>query len=127
MKPPAAAMAFARRRRLRTYSTPYQATSTSLRWKQVKNFCEEYRLQPSLQIALVCKAVQIQIRRKQRPVGLPSKLVSFRISRNTKRNKFRVLRNKLVVSRNFAMKRNKQFRMFLYFLNETKQSVSHVS
>jgi hypothetical protein len=32
-----------------------------------------------------------------------------------------------VVSRNFAMRRNKQFRMFRYFLNETKQSVSHVS
>jgi hypothetical protein len=60
-------------------------------------------------------------------IGFPAKLVSFRISRNTKRNKFRVSRNKLVVSRNFAMKRNKLFRMFRYFLNETKQPISHVS
>jgi hypothetical protein len=60
-------------------------------------------------------------------VGFPAKLVSFCISRNTKRNKFRVSQNKLVVSRNFALKRNKQFRMFRYFLNETKQPVSHVS
>jgi hypothetical protein len=60
-------------------------------------------------------------------LGFPAKLVSFRISRNMKRNKFRVSRNKLVVSRNFALKRNKQFRMFRYFLNETKQSISHVS
>jgi hypothetical protein len=59
-------------------------------------------------------------------LGFPAKLFSFRISRNTKLNKFRVSRNKLVVSRNFALKLNKQFRMFRYFLNETKQSVSHV-
>jgi hypothetical protein len=59
-------------------------------------------------------------------LGFPAKLVSFRISRNTKRNKFCVSRNKLAVSRNFALNRNKQFRMFRSFLNETKQPVSHV-
>jgi hypothetical protein len=59
-------------------------------------------------------------------IGFPAKLVSFRISRNRKRNKFRVSQNKLVVSRNFALKRNKQFHMFRYFLNETKQPVSQV-
>jgi hypothetical protein len=39
-------------------------------------------------------------------LGFPAKLVSFCISRNTKRNKFRVSRNKLAVSRNFVLKRN---------------------
>jgi hypothetical protein len=57
-------------------------------------------------------------------VGFPAKLVSFCISRNTKRNKFHVSRNKLVVSQNFAIKRNKLFRMLRYF---TKQPVPQVS
>jgi hypothetical protein len=52
------------------------------------------------------KKIRIQFQQERLNLGFPAKLVSFRISRNTKRNKFCVSQNKLVVSRNFVLKRN---------------------